>query len=160
MPETFLRPATPEDVPQILALIRALAEYEKLAHKVTATEDRLRQTLFGPRPAAEAVLAYHDDVCVGFALFFPIYSTFLAQPGLHLEDLYVKPEFRGRGIGLRLLAYLARTAAARGCYAIKWQVLDWNRPAIAFYENLGARPDSDWITYRLEGPALQRLASS
>lgn len=160
MPETFIRPATPDDVPQILAFIRALAEYEKLAHKVTATEERLRQTLFGPHPAAEAVLAYHEEACAGFALFFPIYSTFLAQPGLYLEDVYVKPEFRGRGIGLRLLAHLARAAAERGCYAIKWQVLDWNRPSIAFYEKLGARPDSEWITYRLEGGALQRLASS
>ena len=147
------------DVPQILAMIQGLAEYEKLSHLVTATEERLRQSLFGSRPAAEVLLAWHEAECVGFALFFPNYSTFLAQPGIYLEDLYVKPEARRKGAGLALLRELARLAAARGCGRVEWAVLDWNEPSIAFYKKLGAVPMEEWTTFRLAGPALDRLAS-
>lgn len=159
MPSIRIVPAQPSDAPLILDFIKALAEYEKLAHAVTATEERVRETLFGPKPSAETVLAYDGDACAGFALFHPIYSTFLAQPGLYLEDLYVKPEFRGKGIGLALLRHLANTAVDRGCYGVKWQVLDWNEPSIEFYKKLGAEPARDWITYRLSGDALLRLAA-
>ena len=145
------------DVPQILAMIQGLAEYEKLSHLVTATEERLRQSLFGSRPAAEVLLAWHEAECVGFALFFPNYSTFLAQPGIYLEDLYVKPEARRKGAGLALLRELARLAAARGCGRVEWAVLDWNEPSIAFYKSLGAVPLDDWTTFRLTGEALTKL---
>ena len=145
------------DVPQILAMIQGLAEYEKLSHLVTATEERLRQSLFGSRPAAEVLLAWHEAECVGFALFFPNYSTFLAQPGIYLEDLYVKPEARRKGAGLALLRELARLAAARGCGRVEWAVLDWNEPSIAFYISLGAVPLDDWTTFRLTGEALTKL---
>jgi GNAT superfamily N-acetyltransferase len=151
-------PATELDVPVILNLIQALAEYEKLSHLVTATEARLRETLFGGRPAAEALLAYWEGECAGFALFFPNYSTFLAQPGIFLEDLYVKPHLRGRGIGLALLKHLARLASDRGCGRLEWEVLDWNEPSIRFYRKLGAVPLEEWTKYRLAGDALSRLA--
>ena len=144
-------------MPQILAMIQGLAEYEKLSHLVTATEERLRQSLFGSRPAAEVLLAWHEAECVGFALFFPNYSTFLAQPGIYLEDLYVKPEARRKGAGLALLRELARLAAARGCGRVEWAVLDWNEPSIAFYKSLGAVPLDDWTTFRLTGEALTKL---
>jgi GNAT superfamily N-acetyltransferase len=138
-------------------MIQGLAEYEKLSHLVTATEERLRQSLFGSRPAAEVLLAWHEAKCVGFALFFPNYSTFLAQPGIYLEDLYVKPEARRKGTGLALLRELARLAAARGCGRVEWAVLDWNEPSIAFYKSLGAVPLDDWTTFRLTGEALTKL---
>jgi GNAT superfamily N-acetyltransferase len=144
----------------ILDLIHGLAEYEKLAHSVTATQARLRETLFGSKPAAEVLLAHWDHECAGFAVFFPTYSTFLAQPGLHLEDLYVEPRLRGKGIGLALLRHLARIAAERGCGRVEWEVLDWNRPAIGFYEKLGAVPLDEWTKYRLTGEALKGLAVS
>src|ERR1700689_4260444 len=127
-------PATELDLPLILDLIHALAEYEKLAHLVTATQGRLRETLFGLKPAAEVLLAYWDRECAGFAVFFATYSTFLAQPGLYLEDLYVKPHLRGKGIGLALLQHLARIATERGCGRLEWGVLNWNQPSIRFYE--------------------------
>ena len=140
-------------------LIYALAEYEKLAHTVTATQGRLRETLFGIKPAADVLLAHWDGECAGFAVFFATYSTFLAQPGLYLEDLYVKPNLRGKGIGLELLKRLATIATQRGCGRLEWGVLDWDRPAIQFYKKLGAVPLDDWTKYRLTGEALERLSS-
>jgi GNAT superfamily N-acetyltransferase len=150
--------ATVEDVPVILELIRALAEYEKLSHVVVATEEQLRTTLFGPRPGAEVLLALWDSECAGFALFFPNYSTFLAQPGIYLEDLYVRPHLRGKGIGAALLAQLARLALERNCGRVEWAVLDWNAPSIAFYKKLGAVALDEWTTFRLSGAALAALA--
>lgn len=150
-------PATPAETPVILEMIRGLAEYEKLSHIVTATEEQIRQTLFGSRPAAEVLLAEWNAEWVGFALFFPNYSTFLAQPGLYLEDLYVKPHARGKGLGLALLKELAKLAVARGCGRVEWAVLDWNEPSIGFYKKLGATPMDEWTTYRLGGEALQKL---
>ena len=151
-------PATEKDTPVILDLIRGLAEYEKLLHLVTATEDRIRESLFGAKPAAEAVLAYWGEECAGFALFFPNYSTFLAQPGLFLEDLFVKPHLRRKGIGLALLRHLAGLAKERDCGRFEWEVLDWNEPSIQFYKSLGAVPLDDWTKYRLSGEALEKLA--
>lgn len=155
-----IRPAAEADVPLILRFIRELAEYERLLHEVVATEARLRETLFGARPAAEVVIAEDaDGEPLGFALFFHNYSTFLAQPGLYLEDLYVRPEARGRGAGRALLAHLARLARERGCGRLEWWVLDWNESAIRFYRSLGAQPMDDWTVFRLTGPELDRLAA-
>jgi GNAT superfamily N-acetyltransferase len=151
-------PATEADVPVILAMIRGLAEYEKLAHVVIATGERLRETLFGARPAAEVLLANLDGKCVGFALFFSTYSTFLAQPGAYLEDLYVVPEARGRGAGIALLIELARIAVTRGYGRVEWSVLNWNEPSIQFYKKLGAIAMDEWTSYRLTGEALRLLA--
>jgi GNAT superfamily N-acetyltransferase len=148
------------DLPVILDLIHALAEYESLAHVVTATQGKLRETLFGPKPAAEVLLAHWDKECVGFAVFFATYSTFLAQPGLYLEDLYVKPDLRGKGIGFALLKHLAIIATGRGCGRLEWGVLDSNQPAIQFYKKLGAVPMEEWTKYRLTGEALKSLALS
>src|SRR3954469_23250583 len=153
-----LRSATAADVPLILELIRSLAEYEKLAHEVVATEETLRRTLFGPTPAAQVVIAEVDARPAGFALYFFNYSTFLAKPGLYLEDLFVKPEFRGAGTGKALLLHLAKLANARGCGRMEWSVLDWNQPAIDFYEALGARRMKEWQICRLTGAALQQYA--
>jgi GNAT superfamily N-acetyltransferase len=150
--------ATEADIPLILELIRALAEYEKLADHVVATEERLRETLFGAQPAAEVLLAFWGEECAGFAVFFSTYSTFLAQRGMYLEDLYVKPHLRGNGIGLGLLKHLALIAIKRDCGRLEWEVLDWNEPAIGFYKKLGALPLSEWTKYRLTGKALQNLA--
>lgn len=154
-----IRPARSGDTPDILRLIRALAEYEKLAHEVVATEAALRETLFGARPAAEVLLAEEQGRCVGLALFFQNYSTFLARPGIYLEDLFVEPEFRGRGIGRDLLRAVARLAVARGCGRFEWSVLDWNQSAIDFYRALGARPLDDWTVFRVSGEALTRLGA-
>lgn len=151
-------PATDLDVPVILEMIQALAEYEKLAPMVTATEERLRQTLFGPKPAAEVLLAYFEGECAGFAVFFTTYSTFLALPGLFLEDLYVKPHLRRKGIGLAVLKRLAQIAAERGCGRLEWEVLDWNQPAIRFYRSLDSIAMDEWTKYRLTGEALGKLA--
>jgi GNAT superfamily N-acetyltransferase len=151
-------PATEADTPVILELIRGLAEYEMLSHVVVATEERLRETLFGARPAAEVLLAMWDSECVGFVLFFPNYSTFLAQPGIYLEDLYVRPHLRGKGIGFALLQELARLAVERKCGRVEWAVLDWNAPSIAIYKRLGAVPMDEWTTFRLSGEALEKLA--
>ena len=153
-----IRPATTDDVPTVVFLIRALSQYEKLEHEVRMTEDKLRATMFGPRPYAEAVLAEEGGKPVGFALFFHNYSTFLAQPGLYLEDLYVLESHRGKGIGKALLAHLAKIAVERNCGRLEWAVLDWNVDAIGFYEKLGAKPNSEWTVYRLAGDALNRLA--
>jgi GNAT superfamily N-acetyltransferase len=155
---TAIRPVTEADVPVLLAFIRELAEYEKLAHEVSANEEQLRATLFGPRPFAEALLAYVDDDPAGFALFFHNYSTFLARPGLYLEDLYVRPAHRRRGLGRRLLTTVARLAVERGCGRYEWTVLDWNTPSIRFYESLGAEMKSDWRIMRVAGAALENLA--
>src|SRR5689334_4122599 len=155
-----LRSASPADLPVILQLIRGLAEYEKLSHECVATEDALRRTLFGARPQAEVVLAFADDRAAGFALFFHNYSTFLARQGIYLEDLFVFPEFRGRGIGKRLLAHLAQLAVERDCGRLEWSVLDWNADAIRFYESLGAKAMDEWTVYRVTGEALGRLAGA
>jgi len=152
-----IRLARPEDAPLLLDLIRGLAAYEKLADQVTATEAAVRETLFGPRPAAEALIAELDGVAAGFAIFFSSYSTFLARPGVYLEDLFVKPELRRRGVGRALFTHVARLAVERGCGRFEWSVLDWNEPAIAFYRSLGAVPLSDWTVFRLTGEALKRL---
>ena len=160
MSDVRIVPATEADVPIVLEMIRELAEYEKLLHIVAATEEQLRRTLFGERPAAEVILAYLDGEPVGFALFFPNYSTFLAQPGLYLEDLYVKPHARGKGAGLALLVELARIAVARGCGRVEWAVLDWNEPSIRFYKKLGAVPMDEWTNFRLTGAAIERLAEA
>jgi Acetyltransferases len=172
----MIRPATEADLPLILDFIRALADYEKLTPEVEATEEKLRATLFAEKPAAECILAFSpatqppdepaeahrakEDALIpaGFAIFFTNYSTFLAKPGLYLEDLFVKPEFRGRGIGKALLLHLAKLANARGCGRMEWTVLDWNQPAIAFYESLGAERKLAWQICRLTGPALARYA--
>jgi GNAT superfamily N-acetyltransferase len=154
-----LRAAVSSDVPTILRCIRGLADYERLAHQCVATEDLLRESLFGPTPAAEVVLAFHADVPAGFALWFRSYSTFLARPGIYLEDLFVFPKFRGHGLGRRLLAHLARTARERGYGRVEWAVLDWNVDAIRFYESLGAVAMGDWTTYRVTGEALATLAA-
>jgi GNAT superfamily N-acetyltransferase len=152
-------PASPQDVPIILNLIKALADYERMSDDVVATEDGLRGWLFGDRPAAEVVLAYLDDTVVGFALFFHNFSTFLGRPGLYLEDLFVVPESRGHGIGRKLLAHLAQIAVERGCGRMEWTVLDWNEPAIGFYERIGARVMKEWQLCRLTGDSLARVAS-
>lgn len=144
---------------QVIAeLIRGLARFEKLEHEVNLTDERLAAGLFGPRPYAEAVLAEEDGRPVAFALFFHNFSTFLARPGIYLEDLFVLPDHRGHGIGRALLTHLARLAVERGCGRLEWAVLDWNSEAIGFYERLGARPNQDWTTYRVAGEALDRLA--
>ena len=154
-----IRPARPGDVGEILRLIRALAEYEKLADEVVATEDALRRTLFGDAPAAEVLLAEEGGRPVGLALFFQNYSTFLGRPGIYLEDLFVEPASRGRGIGKALLQAVARIAVRRECGRFEWAVLDWNRPAIEFYQALGARPMNDWTVFRVTGEALRKLGS-
>jgi GNAT superfamily N-acetyltransferase len=153
-----IRPAVAGDIPLILTFIRELADYERLAHEVVASEQALSATLFGESPRAEVFIAAVDGEPAGFALFFHNYSTFLAQPGIHLEDLYVRPAFRRRGIGRALLVRLARIAVARGCGRFEWNVLDWNESAQRFYESLGAVPMSDWTTYRLTGASLAALA--
>lgn len=157
-PATLIRPATPADVPVILAFIRELAEYEHLTHEVVATEELLASALFGPRPEAEVLIACADGEPAGFALFLPNFSTFLARPGLYLEDLFVRPAFRGLGLGKRLLIEVARLAVARGCGRYEWSVLDWNAPSIRFYESLGAEMHADWRRMRVTGEALEKLA--
>ena len=154
------RSATPNDVPQILAFIRELADYERLLHAVVATEDTLREHLFGGRPRAEVVLAMHDGREVGFALFFHNFSTLTGQPGLYLEDLFVKPDARGLGVGKQLMAWLAKTAVDRNCARFEWAVLDWNEPAIRFYRSIGAKGLDDWRVQRVDGEALKALAAS
>ena len=160
MPEIRIRHATPLDVPIILTFIRELAEYEKLAHAVVATDDDLHVALFGDRPVIEAVIAAKDDEPVGYALFFPTFSTFLGKPGMYLEDVYVRPAARGLGIGRKLLEHLARITVQRGWGRLEWSVLDWNEPSINFYKKMGATPMDEWTIYRLAGKALQQLAGS
>lgn len=153
-----IRTANESDVPLILAFIRDLARYEKLEDRVVATEETLRATLFGNPPFAEVLIAEEDGDPVGFALFFHNYSTFLARPGVYLEDLFVKPEARGRGYGKALLARLAAIANERNCGRVEWAVLDWNEPSIKFYESLGAVALDEWKIFRLTGDALNALA--
>lgn len=145
------------DLHEIAALIRELAAYERAPDAVVFDLEELRRHLFGPDPKARVLLAEEGGRVVGFALFFRTFSTWLGKPGLFLEDLFVRPEFRGRGHGRALLTALARLALLEGCARLEWRVLDWNEPAIRFYERLGARPLREWITYRLEGPELRRL---
>jgi GNAT superfamily N-acetyltransferase len=155
-----LRAATRADLPTILHCIQGLAEYERLAHECIATEALLQESLFGPEPAAEVVLAFTGSEPAGFALWFRSYSTFLARPGIYLEDLFVFPEFRGQGLGRQLLGHVARTAVERGYGRFEWSVLDWNVDAIGFYESLGAIPVSGWTRYRVTGDALDRLGAA
>lgn len=153
-----IRLAQASDTPQILRFIRDLALYEKLANEVTATEEQLKEHLFGAHPKAEVLLVEENNVPVGFALYFTNFSTFLAKPGLYLEDLFVLPEYRGKSYGKMLLVRLAQEVVKRGYGRLEWAVLDWNLPSIEFYENLGATPMADWITYRLTGEKLNALA--
>jgi GNAT superfamily N-acetyltransferase len=155
-----IEPATPVDAPLIVALVRELAAYERLLDTVRITPDDLQRDLFGARAFAEAVIARVGDEPVGFALWFHNYSTFEGRPGLYLEDLFVRPAFRGRGYGEALLRHLARVAVERGCARFEWSVLDWNEPAIAFYRKLGAVPLDDWTVQRVSGDALRALAGS
>lgn len=156
--ELRISSARESEIPIVLSFIRKLAEYEKLSHAVSATEERLHEALFGARPVAECVLAWWGDEAVGFAIFFHNFSTFLAKPGIYLEDLFVDPEHRGKGIGKALLRHLARVAKERDCGRLEWSVLDWNTPSIEFYKSLGAVPLDEWTGYRVTGDALERLA--
>lgn len=158
MPRVTLRPAVPADIPLILELITELADYERLVHEVKADAQRMHDHLFGPRPYAEVLIGEVDGEPQGFALFFHNYSTWLSQPGIYLEDLFVRPAARGAGLGKALLTELARLAVERGCGRLEWSVLDWNEPAIGFYRSLGARPQDEWTVYRLTGDALHDLA--
>jgi len=153
-----IRFAERSDVPLIVHLIKSLAVYEKLESMVVATEEKVDRAMFGERPYAETIIAEVDGKPAGFALFFHNFSTFLAQPGIYLEDLFVVPEKRGSGIGRMLLARLAQLAVERDCGRLEWSVLDWNQDAVRFYERLGARPNSEWTVYRLAGQALRELA--
>ena len=155
-----IRQAEEADVPIILSFIKKLAVYEKLAHEVVATEDSLRETLFGKRKIAEVAIGYFDGQPIGFVLFFHNYSTFLGKPGLYIEDLFVDEAFRRRGFGRALFLYTARIAEERNCGRLEWAVLDWNEPAISFYKKLGAVPMSDWTVFRITGENLHKLAQS
>ena len=155
-----IAPAKPEDVGLVLTMIRELAQFERLLDQVVATEAGLREALFSERPQAEVLIARAAAAPVGFALYFHTFSTFLGQPGLYLEDLYVRPDFRGQGVGAALLQHLARVAVTRHCGRFEWAVLDWNQRAIDFYTHLGAQPLADWTTFRLTGDALLRLADA
>ena len=154
-----IKPATERDIPLILELVRGLAEYENHLDRVEATEERLRKTLFGAEPAAQVVFAYDNKTPVGYAILFYTYSSFVGLPGVYLEDLFVKPEARDKGVGRELLRYLARLAKEKGCARIEWAVLDWNEPAIGFYKRLGAVPMDEWDVYRLSGNELDQLAA-
>jgi GNAT superfamily N-acetyltransferase len=161
MPEPLqlrIEPATPADVPVIVQLIGELAEFERLAHEVKIEPAALHAHLFGVRPYAECVIARAGETTAGFALYFHNYSTFVGRPGLYLEDLYVRPAYRGRGYGEALLKYLAQLAVDRGCGRLEWSVLDWNEKAISFYRKLGAVPMGEWTIYRVTGAALEKLA--
>ena len=160
MSRLHIRPARPEDVDLILALIGELADYEKLGDQAVATPAQLAEHLFGPRPYAEVLIGEVEGQAVGFALFFHNFSTFLGKPGLYLEDLYVRPAARGAGLGKAFLTRLAALALERGCGRLEWGVLDWNEPAIGFYQRLGALPMDEWTSYRLSGAALQALAEN
>ena len=160
MTDIQIQPATEADVLLILQLIKALAEYERLGDQVSATEEMIRESFFGPAPHAQAVIARIDGDAVGFAIWFSTYSTFLSKPGIYLEDLFVLPHWRGQGVGRALLRHLARIAVERGCGRIEWSVLDWNETAIRFYRNIGARAMDEWTVYRLTGDAITTLADS
>lgn len=158
IPEFIIRRATALDASLILTFIKGLGEYEKLSHEVVATEELLCENLFGENPKAEVILGYFKDEAVAFALFFHNFSTFLGKPGLYLEDLFVKPEYRGKGFGKVILSYLAKLAKDRNCGRLEWWVLDWNEPALKFYKSIGARKMDEWTTQRLDGDALDKLA--
>jgi GNAT superfamily N-acetyltransferase len=155
-----IRAAVEEDVPLILQFVKKLARYERLSHDVSVTEDLLRKNLFGEKRMAEVILAEDQNTAVGFALFFPNFSTFLGKPGIYIEDIYVDESYRRRGFGYAMFIYIVRLAKERECGRLEWSVLDWNTPAIRFYEKMGAVPLSDWTTYRLTGESLRRLADS
>jgi len=155
-----IRPATAADVPVILELIRALATYERAPNEVTATEDGLNKVLFGEKPAAEVLLAFENETAVGFAVFFHNFSTWLGRPGVYLEDLFVRPEDRGKGYGRALLIHLAKIARDRGCGRMEWAVLNWNEPAIQFYHKLGAKPMDEWTVFRLTRDGIAKLADA
>ena len=159
-PNFVIRSATVADVPAILELIRALATYERAPNEVTATEKGLTEVLFGKKPAAEVLLAFENDIVVGFAVFFHNFSTWLGRPGLYLEDLFVRPEDRGKGYGRALLVALAKVARERSCGRMEWAVLDWNEPAIEFYRKLGAKPMEEWTVFRLTRDGIAKLADS
>ena len=158
MSDIVIRTAQADDIDTIQAFILALADYERLAHEVKADRETLARYLFGERPMAEVLIAEAEGAAVGFALFFPNFSTFEGRPGLYLEDLFVLPEARGLGAGRALLSRLAALAIERGCARLEWSVLDWNEPSIAFYRALGARPMDEWTVQRVDGQALVRLA--
>ena len=155
-----IRPATAADVPLVRTLIEGLAAYERLRHECHATDELLHAALFGERPYAEVVIAEQRGEAAGFALFFHNFSTFLTRPGIYLEDLFVRPEHRGHGVGKALLRHLASLAIARGCGRLEWAVLDWNENAIGFYRKLGAVPQDEWTVYRVTGDALNELANT
>lgn len=154
----IIRPAAESDAATIFSLINELADYERLTHEVVATEDDIRRSLFGERPFAEALIGEYEKTPISFALFFYNFSTFIGKPGIYLEDLYVKPEYRSRGFGRRMLVHIARLALKRNCGRFEWSVLHWNTPAIATYDKLNAKPMKEWILYRLTGQALVELA--
>jgi len=158
VPGFHIRSATKADVPIVLSFIKKLADYERLSHEVTATEEVLRKTLFGRKSTAEVAIGYLNKEPVGFVLFFHNYSTFLGRPGLYIEDLFVDESFRRRGFGRALLLYVARLAEERDCGRLEWAVLDWNEPAVAFYKKLGAVPMSEWTVFRVTGEGLSHLA--
>jgi GNAT superfamily N-acetyltransferase len=153
-----IRPATENDVSTIYSLIKELAEYERLAHEVVATEDDIRRSIFGGHPFAEVLIGEYEDIPISYALFFYNFSTFNGKPGIYLEDLYVKPQYRSNGFGHRMLAHIARLAKEHNCGRFEWSVLDWNEPAIRTYDRLNAKPMKEWILYRLSGKALNKLA--
>jgi GNAT superfamily N-acetyltransferase len=158
MSALLIREASQSDVPLILEFIRKIADYEKLSHAVVASEDTLRKSLFGERPAAEVLLAYWYEKPAGYAVFFHNFSTFLGRAGMYLEDLFVEPELRGKGIGKALLSCVARITKERECGRLEWSVLDWNKPSIDFYLSLGAKPMDEWTTFRMEQDAITKLA--
>lgn len=158
MSDILIKRAVVNDIPLVLSFIKELAEYEKLTHEVVATEALLKDTLFGHRSNTEVIIGYLDHKPVAFAVFFHNFSTFLGRQGIYLEDLYVKPEARGHGVGKKILVYLARLAKERGCGRLEWSVLDWNEPAINFYKKLAAKPMDEWTVFRLTGNALDELA--
>lgn len=160
IPGYEIRPATAADVPIILSFVRKLAEYEKLSHEVVATEELLRESLFGARKTAEVAIGYFEGKAVGFVLYFHNYSTFLARPGLYIEDLFVDEAYRRRGFGRGLLLHVARLAGERQCGRLEWAVLDWNEPAVNFYKNLGAAAMDEWTVFRVTGAALKKLAGA
>ena len=154
----MIRPAAENDAGTILTLIKELADYERLTREVVATENDIRRSLFGEHPFAEALIGEYETIPVSFALFFYNFSTFVGKPGIYLEDLYVKPDYRNKGFGRKMLAHIARLAIERNCGRFEWSVLDWNTPAIRTYDKLNAKPMQDWILYRLTGEALVELA--
>jgi len=154
-----IRSAVEADAATILALIKELADYEHLTHEVVATREDIHRALFGPHPFAEALVGEYEGTAISFALFFYNFSTFIGKPGIYLEDLYVKPQYRRRGFGRRMLVHIARLAKERDCGRFEWSVLDWNKPAIETYDRLNAKPMKEWVLYRLTGEALDQLAA-